>query len=227
MLLIPLLFTQFIIADCLGNKKYFGYFFECTMREAYAPVLPTLPHLFYFNIGVLLSRHIKHTDKRLKAGQILDVDRTLTVFVVFVAVSAILSYPLMTVWSMSYGNLMVETRFGMITRGWTNGPSPLWLLGNLFGVSMLLVMCTVVQFLQWRAQHLMALLPFRMLLSQLEHLGANVLLYLVVSDICLAGLWRGAMGQYPLNAAGCGAMTIGILLVVRFVLYLGASSRSG
>lgn len=227
MLLIPLLFTQFYIVDCLGNKKYFGYLFECTNREAYAPVLPTLPHLFYFNIGVLLSRHIKHTDKRMKAGQILDVDRTLTVFVVLTAVFAILSYPLMSVWSMSYGNLMVDTRFGMITRGWTNGPSLLWLLGNLFGVNVLLVTCAVLQVLQWRTQHVMALFPVRMLLSQLEHLGANVLLYLVVCDICLAGLWRGAIGQYPLQAAGCGAMTIGILLIVRFVLYLGASSRSG
>merc|ERR1719443_831994 len=40
LLLGPLALTRLIVSDCTGMRKYFGYFFECTFREAWSPVLP-------------------------------------------------------------------------------------------------------------------------------------------------------------------------------------------
>lgn len=238
MLGLPLAMTQFIIFDCTGRRKYLNYFFECTNREMFAPVLPAVPHLFYFNLGVLFARGVRALSGELQQGKQLELRFLGMLFAVVMNVCLLLSYPLMTVWSAGYGNIMVPTKWGMVTRGFTNGPSILWLLGNLFGVFSLLAASAVLYVLAtldgsavWRAFRTVVLQP---VLGQLEHLGANVLMYLVVGDLCLAGLYRGASNQWPIDSAsepgtgggtGGAVMTASIFLVVRFIHYLGASSR--
>lgn len=224
LLLVPLALTQFWIVDCTGNRKYLGYLFECTYREAYAPVLPALPHLFYFNMGVLASRYMRYIGAELKSGRDVNLKALAAQASGVLASFLVMSYPLYTVWAANYGNLMVPTKWGMVTRGFTDGPSPLWLVGNLFVVAVLLAAC-VGMLLLGQVESLW-FCPLRLLLSELEHYGANVLMYLVVGDICLAGMWRGMMGQYPLDTNGCITVMCGVLLVTRFVHYLGASSRN-
>jgi hypothetical protein len=225
MLGLPLAMTFFVIPDCTGMNKYFGYFFECAKREAYSPVLPGIPHLFYFNIGLLMSRGIKNFQAQVKAGEAPEAKRMCFFGLGIAAVFLFMSYPLFSVWDNNYGNLMRPTKWGMVTRGFTNGPSILWLVGNLFWVYCLLLSCIATHVAVLNAPKLVAV-PARMLLDELEHLGANVLLYLVLGDLLLAGLWRGMMNQYPLDVNGCWTMTIILFFVIRFVHYLGASSRS-
>jgi len=226
MLVIPLMLTRLVINDCTGMKKYLNYILECRHREPYAPNLPGLPHLFYFNLGVLLSRHVKAVTTRIETESIQNIELGQLGFLhlSLALVFLILSYPLLSLWSFNYGNLDAPTQWGEVTRGFDRGPSVLWLLGNLFGINLLLTSCVGTHLLaeHWGAPYL-SLAPVRWLMSELEHLGANVLMYLVVGDICMAGLYRGA--DFPLGAHGAAVMTLGIILVVRFIHYLGASSR--
>lgn len=137
----------------------------------------------------------------------------------------VLCYPLSTVWSYNYGNIYAPTQWGPISRGFNDGPSILWLVGNLFPIYILMGFTFFVyHFVEW---HPWLMFPVRLLLEELEHLGANVLMYLVVGDICLAGLWRGLMNEYPLDTRGCAWATVMIMAMIRFIHYLGASSRDG
>jgi len=225
LLLLPLVLTQVVVPDCSGLKKYLGYVFVCHVREPYSPVLPGLPHLFYFNLGVLLSRYIKALSADLKAGADIDNKRLVVLSLSTAALFAVLCYPLATVWNYNYGNLYVQTQWGVISRGFSDGPSPLWLVGNLFPIYV--VMAAVFYIYHLVEWHPVMLFPVRLVLEQLEHLGANVLMYLVVGDLCCAGLWRGLQNEFPLDTHGCMCATLMIMTVVRFIHYLGASSRDG
>lgn len=222
MLVLPLMLTRLIVKDCTGIKKYFGYFFECTMREAWSPVLPAFPHLFYFNIGILLARGVRCLDADLKSGARIDGRKLASCCAVLAFVSLVLCYPLATVWAYGFGNLSVPTKWGPITRGFVDGPSVLWLLGNVFPVCAVLAFSLALQYvvstyttgpIAWLAQFVC---------SEVKNLGANVLMYLVVADLCLSGLYRGNFGQFPLDTQGCCLMTVGIISIARFLQYLGS-----
>jgi len=220
LLLGPLTLTRLIVTDCTGMRKYFGYFFECTIRDAWSPVLPALPHLFYFNMGLLLARLVRYVDADLKAGASIDGRKLATSSLFFAIAAMICCYPLATVWANNFGNLSVPTKWGPITRGFVDGPSVLWLLGNVFPVFALLALSVALQYMistyavgPWFA-------PVRLLLSELANLGANVLLYLVMADILLAGLYRGNQGQFPLDTQGCFVMVCGITTITRFLQFL-------
>mmetsp|Transcript_86462 Transcript_86462/g.242064 ORF Transcript_86462/g.242064 Transcript_86462/m.242064 type:complete len:481 (-) Transcript_86462:21-1463(-) len=223
----PLALTRIVVLDCTGVRKYVNYFFECYARELWSPNLPALPHLFYFNLGLLLSRCAGACTSRWASG--LPAQWTVVGGIVAVVVTVVLAactQPLLSVWAMNYGNLQAATKWGPVSRGFSGGPTPLWLLGNLFFLEALLVGCFSLQYAVERVK-----VPFlgpslRSVLAEVEHLGANVLLYLVVADICLAGLYRGAQGQFPLDLSGGFAMTIGLLLVTRFLFFLSSTSRS-
>lgn len=226
MLFVPLGFTRCVVWDCTGLRKYMNYFLECTNREPYAPNLPALPHLFYFNLGVLLSRWVQDIAKAVQCGWIPSWWRLGAAHAATTIGLSLLAYPLATVWSSSYGNIMVVTKWGPITRGFINGPSVLWLLGNICGLELLFSICAGMVYVTTHWRHSYLISPLRLLQHELSHLGANVLLYLVVADICLAGLFRGMQGQYPLGSAGGAVATFIILLATRFVHYLAASSRA-
>merc|ERR1719387_1294632 len=162
--------TWCVVPDCTGLKKYLGYLLECTLREPYSPVLPGLPHLFYFNLGVLLSRSMKSLAASIKAGEVVDWKRINACWLGVTAVFLVLSYPLMSVWGYNYGNLMVPTRWGMVTRGFVNGPSILWLVGNLFFIDLLLTTAVALHCLSQRRNSMVAS-ALQPVLGELEHLG--------------------------------------------------------
>jgi len=222
LLLGPLALTRLIVNDCTGVRKYFGYFFECTQREAWSPVLPAFPHLFYFNMGLLLARFMRSLDADLKAGTQIQLQTLMGGTAVLGFVALICCYPLATVWAYNFGNLSVPTKWGPVTRGFVDGPSVLWLLGNVFPVFAVLAISVILQYMV----NINLAGPFsgitRVIRSEVANLGANVLMYLVVADICLAGLFRGNYGQYPLDTQGCFMMTCGIILITRFLQFLGS-----
>merc|ERR1719160_103797 len=152
------------------------------------------------------------------------------------ALLAVLAEPLFSLWSLNYGNIMASTAWGPVTRGFSDGPSPLWLLGNLCPIYLLFSVSTFAMLLTEQLDRggkgndnpgagALFLPIIRFFFSELEHLGQNVLLYLVVGDVCLAGLWRGKQNEWPLDTRGCGVVTLMICLTSRFIHYLGASSR--
>lgn len=219
----PLIFTQLIVTDCTGVRKYFGYLLECTLRDAWSPVLPALPHLLYFNIGLLIARSVRDIDADLKVGSRIDVSQLAMRSGLISFIALVFCYPLATVWAFNFGNISVPTKWGPITRGFVDGPSVLWLLGNIFPVFVVLGLAFIFQYLV--ASHAVGPLfwPIRALRSELANLGANVLLYLVVADLCLAGLYRGNYGQFPLDTQGCFGMTCGVIGIARFLQYMVAS----
>mmetsp|Transcript_24248 Transcript_24248/g.68765 ORF Transcript_24248/g.68765 Transcript_24248/m.68765 type:complete len:460 (-) Transcript_24248:82-1461(-) len=227
MLLAPLCLTQFVINDCTGLRKYYNYFFECNARELWSPNLPALPHLFYFNLGVLLSRAAEAYRSWAKGGGRLEAQVVVPAYIAATMLLALLSYPLLTVWVFNYGNLAVATPWGNVIRGFSGGPSPLWLLGNLFGVEVVLSLAVALHLFSERADDsTLSGSAVRAFVSELEHLGANILLYLVVADVCLSGLWRGSAGQYPLGLHGGAVATFGILAGARFLFYLARSGHT-
>jgi len=222
LLLGPLALTRLIVTDCTGMRKYFGYFFECTYKDMWSPVLPALPHLFYFNMGLLLARVVRSVDADLKAGAWIDGHKLAASSVCLALVALVFCYPLATVWANNFGNLSVPTRWGQINRGFVDGPTVLWLLGNVFPVFAILALSFAFQYMVGSCAARPYFAPVRFIRSELANLGANVLLYLVVADICLAGLYRGNQGQFPLETQGCFAMVCGILSITRFIQFLCA-----
>lgn len=222
LLLGPLALTRLVVHDCTGMRKYFGYMFECTLRDAWSPVLPALPHLFYFNLGLLLARVVRTVDADRKAGAGIDCTKLGAASTLFGAMTLILCYPLATVWAYSYGNISVPTRWGPITRGFVDGPSVLWLLGNVFPVFALLALSLSLQHAVNMYANGPLGAPVLFIRSELANLGANVLLYLIVADMCLAGVYRGNYGQFPLDTEGCSMMCFGIIFVARFLQFLGS-----
>jgi hypothetical protein len=229
LVVVPLLLTKLVVPDCTGNKRYFMFFLPCDKREPVGMAnLPGLPHFFYFNLGVLAAVFIKYgadrfekmTEQLSSVRQMLQapiVSSLATGTLVLNVVLAILAYPLYTVWWTNYGNIAVSTPYGEILRGWSRGPSALWLIGNLWGIYTLLVLSLVLAALARQFW------PLATVCKEMEHFGANVLINLVMSDCLLAGMYRGT--SFPLTCVQGGMCTICIMMTGRFVHYLGASGR--
>jgi hypothetical protein len=233
LLTFPMLLTHCVVPDCTGNRRYWQFWFPCDKREPVGMAnLPALPHFFYFNIGILAAVGTKAAGEKLDAWReqlptlsrsaalrLPSVVASLGVSSVIVgAVLAVLAYPLYQQWWLNYGNISAETPFGSIIRGWSRGPSPLWLLGNMCWIYMLLAGSLL---LVTAARYAVPLLS--VVTTEIEHYGANVLIYLVVSDCLLAGLYRP--GQFPITAPQGFFATVVIMLSIRFIHYLGASGR--
>jgi len=226
----PCAFALFSVRDCTGMKKYLNYFLECSMREGWSSNLPALPHLPYFFLGLVISRAVREAMATMANGQRVATLRGSAIsWFLTAAILAIISYPVYTVWAFNFGNIMVQTKWGAINRGFSDGPSLLWLAGNLFTVFMTLSSCAATYLIiEWRASCLSSWSGWllQLPLKWLEHLGANVLLYLVCADIFLAGGYRGSRGQMPLDIAGSVVATTLIFGATRFIHYLGSSSRA-
>jgi hypothetical protein len=224
----PLLLTQAVVPDCTGNARYFQFFLPCNKRDPVGMAnLPALPHFFYFNLGVLAAVGVKYAAEQLESLVQLSKPRQLlstpilsaaalgvfglnAIFVVF-------AYPLYLYWYQNFGNIAIPTPYGEILRGWSRGPSPLWLVANLWAIYTLLIGCMLLTYAGRKFSALGSVL------KEVEHFGANVLIYLIVSDIILAGMYRGT--SFPLTVMQGGFCTCCILLSTRFVHYLGASGR--
>lgn len=210
LLILPLCLTFFSVQDCTGRRKYINMFLACHQREAWSANLSALPHLFYFNIGLICSRLLREYGFK---------SFTYFLAITLGTVFALLAIPLYSTYNMNWGNVMAETDYGMVTRGFIDGPSMWWLVGNLFSLYLLLTTCVAFN-------------HFKLCLwlnNQLQHLGANILLYLVVADLILAGAYRAQAAPkdaFPLSAFPGGFLvTLGIFATTRFLHYMAQSSR--
>merc|ERR1719424_1159566 len=144
----------------------------------------------------------------------------LTAFLVML----VLFLPLGQVWL--YTDLSVvqmPTPFCQLVRGFSNGPSMLWLLATLWPVATWAGIIVVLVTLRGTPLGCLLHLP----LSCLEHLGANVLYYLVVTDLFLAGMFRGLThaDPNPLNLTACLGCTTLMFVAARFLHFICKASR--
>jgi hypothetical protein len=232
-------------------RRYVQVFLNCEKRDPVGMAnLPALPHAFYFNMGLLGAAAMARFQKKELLDREPDseheerdpVERALSASaqavkqeaetaarrellrmrlcaaVVVAPCLILLSIPVLSLWRYNYGNLAVETPWGAVVRGFSRGPSLLWLLGNVAGVGLVFGLAVLLAVLSERIGG-----PVLWLLEHgVEHFGANVLLYLVLTDLILAGLYHGT---FPLTVADGASVTTFLLLATRFVHYLAASSR--
>jgi hypothetical protein len=233
----PVLFTFFAIPDCTGNKRWVQWLLVCGKRDIDTPSFPVLPYLVDFSLGILAaacwSRFLSDLRPVGNGGpnggsSILPMSdlrrwwfalhRTALVLLVFFV-------PLGQVWL--YTDLSVvqmATPVGQLIRGFSNGPSMLWLLATLWPVAMWTATIAVLVILKGTALGLVLQWPLR----GLEHLGANTLYYLVVGDVFLAGMFRGLLkdtGAAAFPIQKCLICTGLILGFGRFLHLLCKTSR--
>lgn len=232
----PILLTLVAIPDCTGNMRWAQWLFVCDKRDLDTPTLPALPHLIDFGIGVLVASgwdrfisHLKPVGQGGRSGglHLLPMKEAVQWALLVLGASVKLLFlflPLGQVWL--YEDLVephVHTPVGQLIRGFSGGPSPLWMLATIWPAAVLGVVACVLVLL--RGGPLGIILHWPMV--YLEHLGANVLYYLVVVDLFLAGMSRHLekSGKGALDAPTCILCTVLVLAFARFLHMAAQGAR--
>jgi len=237
----PLLLTMVAVPDCTSNRRWVQWFLVCDKREVDTPSLPALPHLMDFSLGIVVAACWNRflADLRpvgnggpsggfsilpmqaIRRWCFFMVGASMTLLVLFV--------PLGQVWlHKDLSVLQMATPFGQMIRGFSNGPSALWLLATLWPVATWAGIVVVLVTLRGTALGFLLKWP----LLWFEHLGANVLYYLVVTDLFLAGMYRGLptafstkIDPFPFTLPNCLVCTALILLSGRFLHFIARGAR--
>mmetsp|Transcript_127946 Transcript_127946/g.239331 ORF Transcript_127946/g.239331 Transcript_127946/m.239331 type:complete len:518 (-) Transcript_127946:117-1670(-) len=232
----PLLFSFVSVPDCTGHWRWAQWLFVCDKRDVDTPSLPALPHLVDFNVGMLVAacwdRFVSHLrpvgDGGVSGGLHMlpfeDAKYWATTVAILAAVLLVFFIPLGQVWL--YEDLVmadISTPFGHLARGFSGGPSALWLLSTMWPLAALSMASAILVML--RSAPYCAVLTWP--LTWLEHLGANVLYYLIVVDLFTAGMYRGFLHfePFPLDFRSSLACTALILAFGRFCHLLAKVAR--
>lgn len=231
----PLLFTFLVLPDCTGNMRWAQFFMVCQKRDPDTPSLPALPHLLDFGIGILLASawdrfiaHLKPVGQGESGGlHLLPMADLKTCSWMILAMSLfllILFVPLGQIWLFeNLSHVSLETPVGMLVRGYSGGPSALWMLGTIWPSAVLGVFAGVLVALRAGPAGYILHWP----LAYLEHLGANVLYYLIVVDLFLAGMSRTLTdaGKGGLDTSTCILCTVLVLAFCRFLHFAAQGAR--
>lgn len=232
----PMFLALFPVTDCTGGRRWVQWLLVCKKRDIDTPNLPALPHLADFGIGILLAAVFDRFVGELRPvgnGGIggglhflqWGAARQWSVALLTVAIIALsLFVPLGQVFlHEDLSIVQMSTPFGQLVRGFSCGPSLLWLLSTLWPVAV----CVVSSALLVAFKSIQYGVFLRWPLAWLEHLGANVLYCLVVIDIFLAGLFRGFMrvDPFPFTLPHCLLCVVVILAFARFLHYAARTSR--
>lgn len=232
----PLLLTLHAVSDCTRSGRWVQWFLVCDKREIDTASLAALPHLMDFGVGILVAAcwHRFLADLRpyfdggptgglsilpmqaLRKWSLLMLGSCIATLVLFVPLGQVWLYTDLSV-------VQMATPFGQLVRGYSNGPSMLWLLATLWPVAMWASFIMVLVTLRGTVFGYLLKWP----LGWLEHLGANVLFYLVLTDMCLAGMFRGFqhVDPFPFDSMTCIASTALIFLIGRFIHFICRSAR--
>lgn len=238
LLLCPIFLSFCVIHNCSGLKHYLNFFMPCRYRGLAfeSPNLPALPYLFDFGLGVTAALAKEEWLGHLRPeGNSMIMPWSSASFWLLVSLIATIGFyitftPLKNIfWDAQLGNVRVQTPWGWMIRGFDEGPSMLWLLSTVFPIQCWFVISFFMAKGSLASQCDQGpLCLFRWFTKALEHLGANVLFYLVVADVFLAGLFRAnsfAPDQYPFDTMDAFGCTILILLMGGFIHYLAATAR--
>jgi len=237
LVLSPLLLTLVALPDCTGNMRWAQWFFVCDKRDPDTPSLPALPHLFDFGVGVLLASawdrfiaHLKPVGQGGVSGGLHLLPASAAKHWAAVVLSAsvvllLLFIPLGQVWLFEdLQDVQLHTPVGQLIRGHSQGPSPLWLLSTVWPSAVWATVAGVMVSLRGGPLGYLIHYP----LAWLEHLGANVLYYLVVVNVFLAGMYHGLdrSGKGQLDTLGsCILCTAMLLAFCRFLHFAAQGSR--
>lgn len=191
----PLAICWFPLQSC-GETNVLALFWPCGTEEKEIGAVPGLPHLMDFNLGLLAAacwdRFLCQLRPYGGGGSNLHILPWETArrwglgLVALFGILSMLFVPLgQVMMSHDLFHTEVQTPFGSLQRGPSGGPSALWMLASLWPTASWAV-CAVV-LVSYRGSPLIgSCLHYP--LSFLEHLGANVLYYVVFLNIMLAGL---------------------------------------
>lgn len=232
----PLLFTLAAVPDCTSHMRLVQWFLVCDKRDLDTPSLPALPHVMDFGLGILAAVcwHRFLADLRPVGDggpsggySILPMQALRRWFLRMLGTSMlllVLFVPLGQVWF--YTDLSVvqmATPFGQLIRGFSDGPSMLWLLATLWPITIWAGIVVVLVTLRGTVLGYGLHWP----LAWLEHLGANVLFYFIVLDLFLAGMFKGfsRANPFPFTLPMCLMCTAIILLFGRFLHFICRAAR--
>jgi hypothetical protein len=233
----PMLTTLVHVPGCTGSMRWARLILPCAGQpeEEKDGLLPALPHLADFNLGILLAacwdRFISDLKplggaqtpsglhllpwpaaRRWAAGLSAWALLLMTLFV-----------PLGQVFF--YTDLereQVSTPLGQLGHGPHTslvGPSAFGLLAALWPIGVwAAVACLCVSVRGLLAE------PLRAPVGELEHLGANVLYYIVVINVFLAGLGHGGRAK-SWSIGSCLLIATGILAAGRFLHRIAKAAR--
>jgi len=208
----PLAISAFPLSSCpTATDKYVALFLGCTKRSNGAMRFSAFSYMFFFNFGAIVSETV--------SGYI----RTKTIprpvvffFSTLVALEGLMAVPLLL-------NLEREWEY-FDWNGYHRFPmSPKLTLGWAFmSLGALMLATLIVRLKAW----------IRVVCDFLEHLGANVLLYLLVSNLVINGFFHNRWvfskrkiysdreWEYVTILAA-----IGQIVTTRFIIYLAKSGR--
>jgi hypothetical protein len=232
--LFPLVFTLIPVPDCTGRMRWAQWLFVCEKRDPDTPSLPALPHLTVFGVGVLVAaawdRFISHLKPVSQGGpsgglHVLPMSALrywgLLIGACFMLL-LLLFVPLGQVWLFTdLTEVQLHTRFGYLIRGYSGGPSMLWLLSTLWPLAVWAVAAGILVIL--RSSILGCVLHWP--LSWLEHLGANVLFYQVVADLFMVAMSHGADIKFQASLMTCMISTTMVLIACRFFHFIAQVAR--
>mmetsp|Transcript_12201 Transcript_12201/g.22874 ORF Transcript_12201/g.22874 Transcript_12201/m.22874 type:complete len:574 (+) Transcript_12201:118-1839(+) len=232
----PLLLSLVSIPDCTHNMRWVQWLLVCDKRDIDTPSLPALPHMMDFGLGILLAacwdRFISDLRPIAHGGpggalHVLSMRAARHWAFALLAASGVLLLlfvPLGQVWLYTDLSLVqMSTPVGLLVRGFSGGPSALWLLSTLWPVAVWACFSGILVTLRGSAFGVVLKWP----LSFLEHLGANVLYYLVIVDIFLAGMFRGFLrvNPFPFGLQDCLLSSALILTFGRFFHLMAKTAR--
>jgi len=233
----PLLFTLVAVPDCTGpHRRWVQWFLVCDKRDIDTSSLPALPYLMDFGLGILVAACWKRflADLRpvgdggpngghsilpmqaLRHWCIITLSTSMALLLLFLPLGQVWFYTDLSVVKMS-------TPFGHLIRGFSDGPSMLWLLSTLWPAATLAGIVVVLVTLRGTPLGVVLQWP----LGWLEHMGANILYYLIVTDLFLAGMFRGFAHSdpFPFTLPACLLCTAFILSIGRFLHFMCRSAR--
>jgi len=234
----PLLFTMFPLPDCTGYMRWAQWFTVCEKRDLDTPTLPALPHLVDFGLGILVAaawdRFIAHLKPLGQGGEgetaglhLLPMASLRQWGVAIMAgckILLLLFIPLGQVWLYTdFAHVHLQTPVGVLSRGYSGGPSCLWLLATIWPLAALSVFACILVILKGGPLRPVLELP----LVWLEHLGANVLYYLIVVNLFLAGMshTQDKSGKNGIDTKSCIMTTVFILIFCRFLHFAAQAAR--
>jgi len=234
---LPLLICLMPLESC-GHTNWIALFWPCGTEKREVGAIPGMPHLMDFNLGLCIAvcwdrflcqlRPYGNGNIHLlpwETARRWFVGVTVVTFVTlafFVPLGQVIAY-------VDLFHTEVNTPLGVLQRGPAGGPSTLWMLSSLWPVGAWAALAVVL--VSHRGSPWIGSVLTHPL-ALLEHFGANVLYYIVVVNVFLAGLCARHRIYGHANkeddTSGLGQSIVagfGILCAGRFLHFIAKTAR--
>ena len=213
----PLIVSLYPLATCPTVKdKYYALFLGCIKRSSGAMRFSACSYMFFFNLGAIASETVTSYIKNRRIPRLVTFFFSTLLFI-----ECLFAVPLIRRADLEWEYMDWEgyRRFPMspkLTLGWA-----------FLSFSALCLSALIVKVKRW----------LKPICDTLEHMGANVLLYLFISNLTINGFFhnrwsfKNAKGiRNPNNSDKAWeyitvAVAVGEIIATRFIIYLARSGR--